>query len=326
MARRGLVLGGGGLVGAAWMVGVLASLSDELDPTEMDVLVGTSAGSVLAAALTAGVTPNEMVAHQRNDPDLDGPLAGLAYDFGVLGTRSDLPRPGIGSPALARRLLSKPGAHRLPVALAAVLPRGRASMGGLPELVDQLLPSWPVDRVLAICAMDYTNGQRRVFDGAEGEASPCTAVRASCAMPGWFSPVPVDGRDYVDGGSYSFTSVDVAAGHGLDELYVLAPLAHDVRTAGRLTIADRLLRWWRVPQTRLMYREAEKARQEGTRIRLITPTAEELVAIGTNAMDESRRLAVLETALRGRGVGSVTSLGPQQRTVRPAGPAPGNAG
>lgn len=297
MARRGLVLGGGGLVGAAWMVGVLESLSDELDATELDVLVGTSAGSVLAAALAAGVTARELVAHQRDDPSPDGPLAGLAYDFGVLGTRSDPPRPGIGSPGLAWRLLRNPGAYRLPAALAAVLPRGRAAMGGLPELVDRLLPRWPTDRTLAICAMDYATGRRRVFDAADGGTAPSTAVEASCAMPGWFSPVTVEGRDYVDGGSYSFTSVDAAAGRGLDEVYVLAPLAHDVRAAGRVGLPDRLLRWWRVPQTRLMYREAEKLRREGTRVRLFTPTADELVALGVNSMDASRRRTVLETVL-----------------------------
>ena len=68
--RRALVLGAGGVLGAAWSIGALNALVDieGFDPREADVIVGTSAGSVLAALLGAGLTPRELADHQRGLP------------------------------------------------------------------------------------------------------------------------------------------------------------------------------------------------------------------------------------------------------------------
>ena len=73
--RRGLVLGGGGVLGAAWMVGALRALEDELgvDLRDVECLVGTSAGSVLAGLLGAGVAVADLVAHQLGQPVDRGP-------------------------------------------------------------------------------------------------------------------------------------------------------------------------------------------------------------------------------------------------------------
>ena len=80
--RRGLVLGGGGVLGAAWMVGALNALKEVhgFDPRECDVLVGTSAGSVLVALLGAGVSSEQMLSHQRGHAITEGPLAGYSFD------------------------------------------------------------------------------------------------------------------------------------------------------------------------------------------------------------------------------------------------------
>src|SRR5690606_29850161 len=80
--RRGLVLGGGGVLGAAWSVGALCALEEHtgLDVREFDHILGTSAGSVLAALLGAGLSPQQLSDHQRGTLD-NGPLAALAWDY-----------------------------------------------------------------------------------------------------------------------------------------------------------------------------------------------------------------------------------------------------
>ena len=90
--RRGLVLGGGGVLGAAWMVGALSVLEDELgaDLRDFDQLVGTLAGSVLAALLGAGVSVADLRRHQLGESLDEGPLAGFHWDY-ENATGGDLP-------------------------------------------------------------------------------------------------------------------------------------------------------------------------------------------------------------------------------------------
>jgi hypothetical protein len=137
--RTGLVLGAGGVLGAAWMTGALAALQQRLPwpAGEFDVIVGTSAGSVLAAALRCGLTVDEIVAHQR-----DGPTGALS----VLGS-PDLgssalppwPRPGVGSPRLLLAALRAPRQVHPWVIASACLPRGRADHTALRTMVQDML-------------------------------------------------------------------------------------------------------------------------------------------------------------------------------------------
>ncbi|MGW5361621.1 patatin-like phospholipase family protein [Actinopolymorpha pittospori] len=297
--RRGLVLGAGGVLGAAWTVGALCALEDEigLDATKVDLLLGTSAGSVVAALLAAGVTPDEQRAHQRGEV-LDGSiLADIHFDY-ALGGRPPAPWPGVGSARLLaavvrdRRLLSAP------VVLAGLVPRGRGSVNALVELINAIVPQWPKRPDLHAVAMDYHAGQRVSLNaGAGSPFLPAMAVAASCAIPGWFAPVEIDGRVYVDGGTSSIASADLAAGHHLDEVYVLAPLAW-MATPQSMSPSLWMLQHWRRSLTRQLNREVEQLRADGTKVTVIAPSGEDLVALGTNPMDEHRRLEVLETSLR----------------------------
>ncbi len=79
MTERAVVLGGGGVAGIAWSAGLLAGLADlgvRLD--DADLVVGTSAGSVVGAWLATGVTPDEMYARQvdpaRQTAELTAPV------------------------------------------------------------------------------------------------------------------------------------------------------------------------------------------------------------------------------------------------------------
>src|ERR1700722_6926188 len=110
--RRGLVLGGGGPLGAAWVIGALCALDEEhgFDPRTADLIVGTSAGSILGALLGAGASAQELWPHQRGDPVESGPLAGPAfhYDNAPGGPPPPFPQPGIGSPKLIARSVRHP--------------------------------------------------------------------------------------------------------------------------------------------------------------------------------------------------------------------------
>jgi NTE family protein len=145
--------------------------------------------------------------------------------------------------------------------------------------------------------MDYDSGKRVPFGapGARSAALP-DAVAASCAIPGWFAPVEIGDRRYVDGGMCSTTSLDLLARRDLDEVYVVAPMvsfAYDEPTG-----VARFERRVRRALTRRLMREAEKVRASGTHVTMLGPGPEDLVAIGANLMDPARRQSVLETSLR----------------------------
>ncbi|MGH3157306.1 MAG: patatin-like phospholipase family protein, partial [Streptosporangiaceae bacterium] len=133
--RIGLVLGAGGVLGAAWMTGMLPSLQDRLPVpvNDVDVVVGTSAGSVIAAALRCGLSIDDMVDYQSSeatgllsDPSLqvlDGPLP-------------PLPSWRVGSPSLVRATLLRPHQVSPWVAASGWLPRGRGRHTPLRAMVD----------------------------------------------------------------------------------------------------------------------------------------------------------------------------------------------
>jgi NTE family protein len=300
--RIGLVLGAGGVLGAAWSAGALLALQDRLDIAlgDADVLVGTSSGSVLAAALRCGVNPAEIVAHQRGGGLVA--LPGLEAIDRDSGSRPPMPRLGFGSPRLLASTARAPHLVHPWVAASALLPPGRASHQSLSLLVDALLgqkgaeTSWP-NRPTWIVAVDYDVGRRVVF-GRPGSpaASLPDAVVASCSIPGWYRPKTIGERRYVDGGVRSSTSLGLLSKVALDDVYVLAPMAsfevdHPRHPAAR---AERIVRRW---LTRALSAEIAKVAGAGARVYALTPGPDDLAAIGMNVMDHARRREVLETSL-----------------------------
>jgi NTE family protein len=300
--RRGLVLGAGGVLGAAWTIGALAALEQQYgwDPRDARVLIGTSAGSVLAAALGCGVGVDTLLNHQKGVVVEGDPRLEYDHDADSGGALPPLPRPGIGS---ARGLLAA-ARHPLRVtpmgALSSVLPKGRGNLEPVGRLVDAICPrgAWAAHPQTWVVAMDYDSGRRIPFgrDGAP-HASLRAAVMASCSIPGWYAPVPIGGRRYVDGGVCSPTSIDLVLPLALDEVVVLSPMT-SLEYDRPATVAGRLERHVRRVSTRRVVGEMKKVAATGTKVTFLGPNAEDLDAIGVNMMDPRRRTKVLETSLR----------------------------
>lgn len=292
-------------MGGAWMVGALAALQKVhgFDPRECDVIVGTSAGSVVGALLGAGVAVDQMIDHQRGLPIISGPLAGYSFNYEKASGGGRPRRPklgGLGSTRLIGNSL-RHLRHMPPTAvLSAFLPTGSGSLIRVGHLIDAITPmdEWSPHPNVWIIALDYETGRRVAF-GKPGEVTAplAQAVMASCSIPGWFAPVQIGGHLYVDGGTWSATNVDLVAGQALDEVYVVAPMVsfHLDHPTAFLT---RLERRWRARVTKRCLHEAEKVRANGAMVTVVGPGPEDLEAMGGNVMDLPRRAEVLETSLR----------------------------
>jgi NTE family protein len=302
--RRGLVLGAGGVLGAAWSIGALVALEETegIDVRDVDVLIGTSAGSVLASLLGAGVSPGELRDDLLGLPVTTGPLAGYTYDHerATGGSLPSRPRPGLGSTRLLLHSVRHPLSVTPMAALSSVLPAGRGSLWSVRHLVESVTPAgeWSPHPQLWVVAMDYDSGRRVAFGRDDApSAALADAVVASCSIPAWYAPVKISGRRYIDGGTCSPTSVDLLAGLDLDEVHVIAPMA-SFEYDDPSSVAGKVERGFRRTVTRRMVREAGKVRSPGTQVTMVGPGPEDLEAIGANMMDPGRRQAVLETSLR----------------------------
>ena len=305
--RIGLVLGAGGVLGGAWLTGGLAAVAERTgwDPGSSDFVVGTSAGSMIGALLAAGVPPWFMVAHSAGETfpgltDVSGRPAEEADRAAGADFRLErLPGIGPGSWELALRTLRAPRRHT-PAALAAGwLPQGAISTEPLKDTIRRVVPQgWADHSALWVVACDYATGRRVPF-GREGSpaADLADAVAASCAIPGFYRPVQIGDRRYVDGGVYSTSNLDLVRDEGLDLVVCLNPTSslHPTRAWNP---AEWVSGAMRRASGRRLGSEARTLRHAGTEVVLIQPTAVDLEVIGPNLMSRRRRQQVIETARR----------------------------
>jgi NTE family protein len=301
--RVGLVLGAGGVTGGSWLTGALHALVEETgwDPGSADIVVGTSAGSVVGTIIAAGgIPPWFMVAHSAGEVfdglyDRQGRPTSEADRSGgaVYRLQRSVPFPGPGSLRLALSTLRAPGRHPLTALLAGWAPPGLVSTGPLREIVRSAVPEgWGAHPALWIMACDYATGRRVAF-GRPGapEADLADAVAASCAIPGFYRAPVIGGRRYVDGGVCSVSNLDVLAGEDLDLVICLNPASSRDRVGGPAGAV-------RAANGRRLGHEARKLRAAGTETVLIQPTAEDLAVMGANPMSRRRRHETIETAIR----------------------------
>jgi len=305
--RVGLVLGAGGVLGGAWLVGALQAIASETgwDPGSADYIVGTSAGSMIGALIASGVPPWFLVDHSegetfdgltdaRDDPHAPADRLGGA-NVRLRRRRSEL---APGSWRLGLAALARP--HRYPsmAVIAGWLPNGIVSTEPLKDLVRRVCPSgwsphpnfWPV-------AVDYATGRRVTF-GRPGSplAELPEAVAASCAIPGFYRNVEINGRSYVDGGVHSRSNLDVLHDERLDVVLALNPMSSPELRTPR-SIAEGFAFAIRKEAGRRIEAEAERLRDAGTEVVVIQPTRQDLDMMGSNLMSSGRRPEVVRTAI-----------------------------
>ena len=290
-----LVLAGGGVMGEAWMTGVLAGIEDAagIDLRRTETFVGTSAGSIVAARLAAGRSPRRpsepapAAAPSVHDAAEDGRLGAVRDGLRAAGALAWASTAPVASAAAA--VGAAPGALARSVALAR-MPRGRRTLDDLRARVD----SWGArfDGRLRVCAVDRRSGRRVVF-GAPGApaAAVAEAVVASCSIPWVFEPVEIGGREYVDGGVWSVTNLDAApAGRDTQVLCLDTVSGLDPHSRGMTTLR-RAFRAAAEIETQIL-------RRRGARVRRVGPDAEAAAAIGPDLMDPAPRDRVLAAGFR----------------------------
>lgn len=273
-----LVLAGGGIVGEAWMNGVLAGIEDGggADFTDVEAYVGTSAGSIVAARLVSGRSPKRPratmpseLAEAEAEPDGHGLIGGAARVGFALG-----------APAMSAALaLSAPvGA----AARGAILRRAGDKGRSLADLKGRIARWGPrFDGRLRVCAVDRGSGRRVVF-GAPGAPSADVpdAVAASCAIPFYFRAVRIGDREYVDGGAWSVSNLDAApAGRDTQVLFLHPTASLTQPWAKAFRVATEL--------------ELQTLRRRGAHVLHVTPDAGAATAISGQFMDPARIGGVL---------------------------------
>ncbi|WP_199438819.1 patatin-like phospholipase family protein [Umezawaea beigongshangensis] len=254
---RALVLGGGGLAGIAWEIGVLRGLLDHgVDVTDAELVVGTSAGSVVGALLTTGADLEELYQAQleagsgaERPVDFDAERFGTAVLEAMAGaTTPQEVRARIGAIALAADTV--PEAERRDV-IASRLP----------------VHEWPERRLLVV-AVNAVTGEWTAFDRDSG-AGLVDAVAASCAVPGVWPPITIGDDRWIDGGVRSITNADLAG--GCDAVVILAPMVPPEGNpfGGPVQEAERLA--------------------ATTQVRLFAADEQSAAAFGSNPLDPATR-------------------------------------
>jgi NTE family protein len=257
---RAFVLAGGGATGIAWEAGIVIGLRDGgIDVRDADTVIGTSAGSMVAAHLRLGTDEGNAFARIQDG----APLA----SYGRLG-------PSDAARYLRAQLHLDKSRGRALVGRAALTAQTTTEDDWLRAIGLGLIGKpWPAGRLL-VTAVDAQTGTSVVFDNTSGVPLE-RAVAASCAVPGVFPAVEVAGRRYVDGGLRSIANADLAAGHR--RVLVLSPYPVGSRLRDLPLVQLRTLR----PRAKT---------------HLVVPDAKDLWAMGANPLDMRRGAGAFETA------------------------------
>ncbi|MGY1709362.1 patatin-like phospholipase family protein [Geodermatophilus sp. SYSU D00758] len=310
MTRVGLVLGAGGVVGQAYHAGVLAVLQHDFgfDARGVEVIVGTSAGSITGTLLRLGVSAEDLAAWTVKAP--------LSGDEDVLRRMADTPVPELAPfrpLQMLRRPLRLPGRHMVQRVLTRPwqvrpLAAGMALVApGRHDIVEQLSalreleqPGWPQPD-LWICAVRRRDGRRVVF-GRPGtpEAPIHLAVAASCAVPGYFAPVHIGGHSYVDGGVHSPTNAAILRNRGLDLVIVVSPMSGPAGSHLGIYAAARR------HAARLLRHEVRALQATGVRTLVFSPGVAEQQVMGDDMMSRHRLHEVIQQSFLAAGARAAT--------------------
>jgi NTE family protein len=289
-----LVLGAGGVLGEAWMMGVLAGVEDAggFDLRECEAFVGTSAGAIVAAHLVAGNAPRRPSSVGTEiELGSSGPARGLGAAAVAAARRAG--QTAIAASATFAPLalgIAAPGGALIRAALLHGVPRPPDSLNQLRAQIERLAARF--DGRLRVTAVDRWSGRRVVF-GSPGAptATVAQAVEASCTVPWLFAPVQIGEREYVDGGVWSPTNLDAAPAGRDTHVLCLNPTANLATGHTMLTVMRNVAR-------SAVSIESLALRRRGARVRTFAPNSECVAAMGANFMDQEPRTRVLSAGYR----------------------------
>lgn len=262
MTRTALVLGGGGVTGIAWELGLLKGLAEAgVDISTADLVIGTSAGSVVGAQVTTGTSLDELYQTQLEPADRE-----IGAELGRLTLLRLLPPMVL--PGSQEKKLSRIGK----LSMRAHPPGGEQRIEVIRSRIG--LADWP-ERELQVTAVEAESGEFTVFDKHSG-VDLVHAVAASCAVPLVWPAVTIGARHYVDGGMRSTANADLAT--GADTVIVLAPLPRAFSKATSI--------------------RAQLLASGASRTAVITPDEKALADIGRNVLDPAKRADAARTGLR----------------------------
>ena len=303
--RVGIACGGGGELAVAFVSGCVAAVYESTgwDPGRCEVVVGTSGGSITATAMRLGLHPLDY--HRAMMGETLSALAREHLNAGVMGAHGNEANevPALAQHALTDARLNSPGMllhavrHPLswnPVTLAAsLLPEGRLSHDFVRNKIVAMTDNvWP-EPDLRLTATALAGGQRTVFS-RKGDISVdvATAAAASCAVPGVFDPVTVQGEKYVDGGLASSTNADLMLHLDLDAVLIFAPMSTHSKLDGRALMP------MRIECRESALHEERQLRDVGIKTLTFHPDHATIAAMGLNLMDVTRRGTVSTAARR----------------------------
>ena len=307
--RVAVVLGAGGIVGVSYLIGALAALEEVggFRGDDADLVVGTSAGAIVGSLLRSGVSASAQYRLALGQVD------GVSRDRAQLHSRAHvdkafirsfrepvaLVRRGVGSTwTIARAFGVVPGIVPTPPLSRLLFPSGLYTLDAVVDDLAAVFPeAWP-QQPLYICACDLS-ARRRVVFGSPGapKTSLALAVKASCAIPGFYESVTIGGRDYVDGGLLSTTNLDLADGYDL--VIGVAPMAYDRHSARPSLHPARLaMEIYRRYPSRSLRSEMLAVRERGARVLLVRPTVFEAQRHGFNPMERRDRVKVAHKAYK----------------------------
>jgi NTE family protein len=291
-----LVLGGGGVLGEAWMTAALAGVHEAGGPDARasGSFIGTSAGSVVGAGLAGGVAPHDRLERLEREParartpPAAAPSA-VAQALALAGSAGRAATAAAAAPAIALGLrVSEPAGALLRRTALARVRSGRWSLAELGRAIDRLGLRW--DGRLLVAAVDVASG-RRVMFGAPGarQASVSEAVVASCAIPGVCPPMRIGERTYVDGGVWSPTNMDAAIDVRGASVLCLNPTG-SLGGPVAFGVVGALSR-------SLAAGEAFALRRRGARVTVVDPDRGSSIAMGANLLDAGPRPDVIAAGL-----------------------------
>jgi NTE family protein len=299
-------LGGGGAVGAAYHAGALAALEQDLgwDARLASVIVGTSAGSLVGGLLRSGVPSTDLAALAvgADVRDASPELVTSLLDrpaFPPITLGSFLRTPRMPSPMMMLGLAKLTLRRRaFPFgALSMMLPEGREVLAPHLAFIDKIAPggakAWPADPLL-VCAVRRRDWRRIVFGSRPATPPLSLALAASCAVPGYFAGVEIDGQVYVDGGAISATNADVLSRRELDLAIVVSPMTGNGRRPSVSQIVRDLCR-------RTLDQEVRALERHGITTVVIEPGADVLAHMSMDFMSDDASIEIVQNAFLDTG-------------------------